>query len=338
MNAAFVAVLLIVAQASSGNYALATLRPAVGGAPAYRTAAMVDVVASEAAIPAPPIPQKIGSGLREAEELGPLITASAAAVLDTASGVVLFGKHPYAARPLASITKLLTALTIVRQRPRWDEFVCVEPRDVPVDPVERHTVLAPGDCTTISDLLTAALVRSDNVAANALARLHFAKRNVGEFLAEMQSTARALGLPSLRVVDPAGLSPENRGTAVDAARLLAAAIREGEIAERLLMPRATITVQREEKRTPGVFSATVRIPIQSTNTLLRDGASHAFGVRGGKTGYLDESGYNLALATTRGGHEVIIVVLGSTGNEERFRDARALADWTFRNYVWDSSR
>jgi|GEM_PF-1051757 len=337
MSIAFVTALLIAAQATSGNYALAMLHPAVGGTAAYRIAG-TSTATSAIPVPPPPIPQKVGAALGRVEELGPEITAQAAAVIDAASGVVLFGKRPYAVRPLASITKLVSALTVVRQRPQWDALVRVESGDVPADPVERHTVFAPGDRVTVGDLLTAALVRSDNVAVRALARSIAQEQHSDMFLAEMQSTVRALGLPSLRVADPAGLSPENRGTAVDAARLLRAAIREEEIAERLQMPRATITVQREKKKTPGVFSATVRIPIQSTNVLLRDGVSHAFDVRGGKTGYLDESGYNLALAVARDGREVIVVVFGSAGNEERFRDARVLADWTFKNFVWDSSR
>ena len=105
-------------------------------------------------------------------------------------------------------------------------------------------------------------------------------------------------------------------------------MREEGIAERLRMTSATIAVQRK---------GAVRIPIRSTNLLLRDGMPHAFDVRGGKTGYLDESGYNLVLAVERDGHEAIIVVLGSASADDRFRDARVLADWTFKNYEWDDT-
>ncbi|MDO8599663.1 MAG: serine hydrolase [bacterium] len=304
MNAVLVAVLLIAAQASSGSYTLATLRPA-------------------AEVAMPPIPQKRGARLGEMEELGPIITAQSAVVIDVASGAVLFGKQPYVVRPLASITKLLTALTVVSVSPDWGASLEVGAADIPP---EGHTVFQPGDRATAEDLFTAMLVRSDNGAARTLVR--GVGTAEGWFPIAAAARAHRVGLSSLRVSEPSGLAVENRGTAVDAARLLRAAMAERIIAERLRMSRATITVVR---RTP------TRIPITSTNMLLRDGIAHAFDVQGGKTGYLDESGYNLALSVARGGHEVIVVVLGSAGHEERFRDARLLADWTFQNYVWTSS-
>ncbi len=321
MNVVLLAVLFIAVQASAPHTMLANIQVATVTTP---EASIITATA--------PIPTKVGTAIGAVEELGPVITAESAVVIDVASGTVLWGKRPYAVRSLASITKLLTAFTAVRQRPRWDESVLIETADVPADPTERHTVLAVGDRVIVGDLLTAALVRSDNVAANALAR-HLEALE-GWFLAEMRSTASSLGVPSPHIVDPAGLSPENRGTAIDVVRLLAAAMREDEIARRLRMPNATITVQRP-KKTSGFFS--VRIPIQATNLLLGDGIPHAFRIAGGKTGYLDESGYNLALAVERDGHKVVIVVLGSASHDDRFRDTRLLADWTFRNYVWDSS-
>lgn len=304
MNAALVVVLLMAAQASSGSYTLATLRPA---------AEMVF----------PSIPQKRGAGLSEVEELGPIITAQSAVVIDAASGAMLFGKQPYVVRPFASITKLVGALTVVGVGPDWDASIEVVATDIPP---EGHTVLQPGDRATVRDLFTAMLVRSDNGAAHALVR--GVGTTDGWFPIAAAARAQRAGLLSLRISEPSGLAVENRGTAVDAARLLRAAMAERLIAERLRMSMATITVVR---RTP------VQIPITSTNTLLRDGIAHAFDVQGGKTGYLDESGYNFALSVARDGHEVIVVVLGSAGNSERFRDARVLADWTFQQYVWTSS-
>lgn len=316
MPAAFVAIALIVAQASSGHYGLAMVRPvSIDGA--YRAASVTG--APFVSIPIPPIPQKVGVGVHEVEDLGPRISAVSAAVVDVDSGAVLFGKQPYVVRPLASITKLVTALAIVRDRPDWDAHIEVVPSDIPP---EGHTVFRPGDRVVFRDLFTAMLVRSDNGAARALARGHEAVE--GWFSGAAAQVARGLGTFSLRVAEPTGLAPENRGTAVDAARLLIAAMDNREIADRLRMPQATITVERPA---PTVLS------IQSTNLLLR-GPPSAFRIIGGKTGYLDESGYNLAFAVERDGHAVVIVTLGSASYDDRFRDARLLADWTFQNYRW----
>lgn len=294
-------------------------------------------------------PMKVGTAIGAIEELGPIITAESAAVLDVESGAVLWGKRPYAVRPIASITKLATALAIVDAEPVLDTLIEVVPEDIPE---EGHTVLQPGDHVAMGDLLTAMLVYSDNAAANALYRSVISTEretrveksqittprylNVGSLppcceLAALAHAARDDEWLGLSLADPAGLSPENRGTAIDAARLLIAALHESAIANRLRKSEATIRVRRKNKeKISGFFSQT----IQSTNQLLRDGATHTFAIVGGKTGYLNESGYNLVMAAERDGHRITITLLGSASNEDRFRDARLLADWTFRNYEW----
>lgn len=319
MSPALIAILLIAAQASSGHPMLAMVRPIAFHAADDRAVSTASTSAVSVAIPIPAIPQKMGSGLQEVEVLGPEISAASAVVVDVASGAVLFGKRPYGVRPLASVTKLLTALTVVRDRPDWDARIAVIPADIPP---EGHTVLRPGDVVTMRDLFTAMLVRSDNGAARAFVRGHEAVE--GWFADAAAQTARAIGLFSLHIVEPTGLAPDNRGTAVDVARLLSAAMEERAIAAQLQMPQAKITVARP---------APTVLPIQSTNLLLRDPSS-AFRVLGGKTGYLDESGYNLAIIVERGGHEAVIVVLGSASQDDRFRDVERLAEWTFGNYRW----
>lgn len=302
MNSVLVAALLVAAQATFPHPMLANVQEARGGV-----------------VP----PSKIGAAIGAVEELGPVITAESAVVLDAQSGAVLWGKRPYMVRPIASITKLATALTIVRDGPTLDAIVEVAAENIPE---EGHTVLQAGDRVTMGDLLTAMLVYSDNAAARAFVRGHEALE--GWFFTGVAQMTKALGLKSLRVADPAGLSPDNRGTAIDAARLLVASLREPMIADRLRISRATIDAHRPERRS---------IVLKTTNQLLLDNAMHAFAIVGGKTGYLDESGYNLVMAVERGGRRVTIALLGSASNDDRFRDARVLADWVFRNYVWGSS-
>lgn len=297
-------ILLIAAQATISHPMLANIQEARGG-----------VV----------LPAKIGAAIGAVEELGPVITAESAAVLDAQSGAVLWGKRPYAVRSIASITKLATALTIVRDGPALDAIVEVTSEDIPE---EGHTVLQAGDRVTVSDLLTAMLVYSDNAAARAIARA--IRGGQQQIVSPPLPEGELEGVPSsLRITDPAGLSPENAGHAIDVARLLSEALQEPTIRQRLLRPRATIAIERNDAR--------IRREIRSTNQLLLGGTAHTFAIVGGKTGYLDESGYNLVMAVEHDGRRITIALLGSVSNEDRFRDARVLADWVFRSYVWGSS-
>ncbi|MFH1429926.1 MAG: serine hydrolase [Candidatus Uhrbacteria bacterium] len=267
---------------------------------------------------ATPIPQKIGAELGTVEELGPILTAESATVLDVDSGALLYGKRPYAVRPLASITKLLTALTFSADSPDWFSEVIIDASDLPS---EGNTIFRADDVVRVDDLFTAMLVRSDNGAARALARV----AGQEAFIARMQQQARRIGIFSLTVAEPSGLAATNRGTAVDVARLLRAALDREEIRDRLLLPETAIRVQRVSGET---------VAVRTTNVLLLDGERHAFTIVGGKTGYIDESGYNFVLEAERDGHRIVVVVLGSATHMDRFQDARVLADWTFRNYRW----
>jgi D-alanyl-D-alanine endopeptidase (penicillin-binding protein 7) len=300
MTPVLLAALLIAAQSTAVHSMLANIQEARGG-----------VV----------LPSKIGAAIGAIEELGPIISAESAAVLDAETGVMLWGKRPSAVRPIASITKLATALTIVRDGVDLGAVIEIVPTDIPE---EGHTVFQPGDRVTMDDLLTAMLVYSDNAAARALVRT-YAYPLVSPPLSEGEPVEVS---SSIRLADPAGLSPENRGTAIDAARLLMAALRAPAIADRLRMSRATIDAHRPNRRA---------IAVKATNLLLRDGTMHTFAIVGGKTGYLDESGHNLVMAAERKNHRIIIALLGSASNDDRFRDARILADWVFRNYEWKNT-
>ncbi|MFH1098664.1 MAG: serine hydrolase [Candidatus Uhrbacteria bacterium] len=312
---AFLAAIFIAAQAAIIHPAIGAMRP-------------LPVLAEFVRVPVPPLPEKIKSG--DVEELGPIIDAEAAVVVDAASGAVLFGKRPYAVRPLASITKLLTALAVVRADLDVGRKIAILSADIPV---EGGTVLTAGDHVSIDDLFTALLVRSDNGAARALARTMVAKSTgaaTGDpqklAVERMRTLALSLDLRTVRIADVAGLDPGNVGAPIDAARLMIAAMVEPKIRSRSMIAEATIS---------GGQTGRERIAIQSTNRLLRDLPPRSFDVVGGKTGHIDESGYNFAIAAARDGHRIAIVVLGSTTDVGRFRDARALADWTFRNYEWN---
>ncbi|MBI4142408.1 D-alanyl-D-alanine carboxypeptidase [Candidatus Uhrbacteria bacterium] len=301
MSAAFLAALLLAAQAWSAHPAIAEVR---------------------LASPVPPvIPVKRSVVPTAREELGPIVSAASAVAMDAETGAILFGKRGADVRPLASITKLVTAM-VVADAGVWDHVIAIDPDDIPA---EGHTVFTAGDRVSVRDLFATLLVGSDNGAARALAR------GIGggteEFLARMQVVAASAG-PTFRIADPAGLLPGNIASAVDVARLARLAFARPEIRAYATRPSVTVNGRRHGRE---------RLLVRATNVLVRDGIRTSFRIVGAKTGYIDESGYNLTFDVVRDGHRVIVVALGSPTSDDRFRDARVLADWTFRNYVWNSS-
>ena len=288
------------------------------------------VLIAQATIPHPVVgtatvpgsPPRVGAPEKRivgVEELGPVLTAASAIAVDVESGAVLFGKQPHAVRPLASITKLLAVLAILQRSSEPGELVGIVAEDIPP---EGGTRLLVGDRVTIQELLSLSLVASDNAAIAALARTH---GGTVATVAKMQDLAREYGLHSVRVRDVSGLDPWTVGSATDAATLLMRAAEAPGIAQRMTLSEITVDPHRIPPE-----------PLRAlaTNVLLRDGFRHAFAIRGGKTGYLDEAGSNLAIIVERDGHRVAVVVLGSASRDDRFRDARVLADWVFRNYEW----
>ncbi|MBI2483276.1 D-alanyl-D-alanine carboxypeptidase [Candidatus Uhrbacteria bacterium] len=252
-------------------------------------------------------------------EWGPMVSAVSAVALDATSGTLLWGKQPYTRRPLASTTKLLTAIAVLRAQMPFDAMATVRSEDLPP---EGHTILHVDDRVRVGDLLTAMLVYSDNGAARVLGRTQLAASpaDVVPGAMALRAVARSLGARTVQIMDPAGLDPRNLGSAMDVALLLRAALAQVELRDRLTLAEAIIPVQRGDR--------TVMVPVRSTNALLHTGGARTFQLRGAKTGYIDESGYNLALAVSRDREGVVVLVLlGSPSSDDRFRDARVLADW-----------
>jgi D-alanyl-D-alanine carboxypeptidase len=167
------------------------------------------------------------------------------------------------------------------------------------------------------------LVGSVNNAAMALARSTGLTNEA--FIAKMNVKAGELGLKNTIFSDPTGLLPENQSTARDVAKLLAKAMESEEIKKAVVQKRYIFSPVGSRKT----------YYVKSTNELLWSFINEApYTFIGGKTGYIEESGYNLAVEVERGGHRVVIVVLGSASAEDRFKEIKGLADWTFENYQW----
>jgi len=251
--------------------------------------------------------------------LGIETTARAALVLDEGTGAILFEKNSDEKLSLASLTKLMTALVFLEKETDWDRNIKL----IKADDREGGIFYARSpEEVTVDDLFNMMLVGSINNAAVALARS--TGESEEEFIAEMNAKAESFRM-SATFVDQTGLGVENQGTARDVAKLLATALREEKIEEAVVQKRYVFSPAKSQK----IYY------IKSTDELLWSFLNEEpYKLIGGKTGYIEEAGYNLAIEVERGGHKIIVVVLGSATAEDRFKEAKGLADWTFENYRW----
>lgn len=268
----------------------------------------------------------------------PNVGARAVVVLDQATGTVLYGKNPDLVIPPASLTKLVTLHLVYDEieagRLSEDELVTIDKRDCsPYIPYGSSLMyLRPGMRVSIIDLMRGAAVVSGNDAAFALAR-RVAGSNEA-FAARMNEAVRALGLDDLYFVEPSGLSELNRVTARGYAEFCRLYM--------ILHPQAIgelhslhyIEFPRPENATADYHPAGRIIQYNRNNLVL----SYP-GCDGLKTGYIIESGYNLAATAVRGDTRFIIVTLGGSGagttlggSAQRSHDGVALLDWAFANF------
>ncbi len=252
--------------------------------------------------------------------LGIETTARAALVLDEGTGAILFEKNSDEKLSLASLTKLMTILVFLEKEIDWDKTIKLTKEDNREGGI---FYARPPEEVTVKDLFNMTLVGSVNNAAVALARSTGESQE--EFIAEMNAKAESFNMPSATFVDQTGLGVENQGTARDVAKLLARALGEEKIREAVVQKKYVFSPEKSQK----VYY------VKSTDELLWSFLNEEpYKLIGGKTGYIEEAGYNLAIEVQRSGHKIIVVVLGSDTAEDRFKEVKGLVDWTFENYQW----
>lgn len=250
---------------------------------------------------------------------GVLTSADSAIVVDTASGATLFAENPDNVRPMGSITKLMTAMVFLDTKPDLNSSVVIKKADYVGGGI---TYLQFDDPTKLDDVLGAAMVGSDNTSAHALAR--FSGLDEETFVKKMNEKAVELRMAQSIFVDPSGISSENVSTARDLSALLLAA--QGYPSIKEFMRKSTVSIRQGSG-----FVAT----IPSTNLLLTSSMNRdEYEITAGKTGYIPQAGYCLATVVKHDGSSVVIVVLGAKQIDDRFTDARNLAVWTFKTFVW----
>jgi D-alanyl-D-alanine carboxypeptidase (penicillin-binding protein 5/6) len=251
----------------------------------------------------------LGSAPAARAEDPPAVKARGVLVADASSGELLYARKDDRRVPMASITKIMTALlTLERTDP--DDRVTISESAPTIGESTIH--LRPGERLRVRDLLTAALVQSANDAAFALAA-HVAG-SVERFVRLMNRRARELGLEDTRYVRPDGLDvPGHYSTASDAFRLAQAAMEHG-LFRRIV-----------RLRDPRIAGGRV---LHTWNDLLRMFP----GTIGVKTGHTDAAGWSQVAAATRDGVTIYAVVLGGPTRARRNADLVALLEWAFGEY------
>lgn len=255
----------------------------------------------------------------------PELNAQSALVFDQASGRPLLAKNATMQAPIASITKLMTAMLVINAGLPLDERISItsDDRDTLKGTGSR---LAIGAHYTRGQLLHLALIASDNRAAHALARSY--PGGLERFVATMNRTARVLGMRDTVYVEPTGLSSSNRSTALDLAKLADYAYQNyPEIREITATGQYTLGTQRvvlKKKRHQAAKVYYRPVAFNNTNRLTRMDDWH---IGLSKTGFINEAGHCLVMQAEVANRNVIIVLLDAMGNNSRANDAARIKAW-----------
>ena len=238
--------------------------------------------------------------------------SNVALVLDENSGAVLYGKNMDTVHPIASLTKLMTAIVILDSGLSLDATIRVENDDIDMERGSRSKMRI-GEVLARRDMLRLALMSSENRAATALARTFPGGRDA--FVATMNRRAGKIGMTATWFVDSSGLSSKNVSTARDLAKLVATAARYELIRDYSTTPQ--VSLKRLDSGT--------QVNYVNTNLLLR--RDNGWDINISKTGYLNEAGYCLVLQAVIDGRVVNIVLLDSYGRYSRVGDANRIKKW-----------
>jgi D-alanyl-D-alanine endopeptidase (penicillin-binding protein 7) len=259
---------------------------------------------------AQPAQPSVGQQLGLHGSTDPLELKSAAVfVVDQDTNEVLLSKNSQAVLPIASITKLMTALVVVEAGQPLDDTLEISQADVDTEKGSRSR-LRVGDQLTRGEMMHLALMASENRAAHVLGRYY--PGGMTAVVEAMNRKARALGMSETRYVEPTGLSSGNRSSARDLATLVNAAHQQ--------------PMLRELSTSPGTAVLVGHRTVQFRNTnLLLGNPLWEIGLQ--KTGYISEAGRCLVMQAKLAGRKLIMVLLDSAGRYSRVGDAERIRRW-----------
>lgn len=252
---------------------------------------------TQAAVPAASATQELASG--------------SALVVDLQNNKVLYSSHPDLVVPIASVTKLMTALVILEARQPMNELLAVNIESVP-EMRGVYSRVRLGSKLSREQLLRIMLLASENRAAATLA--HYYPGGYDEFVKAMNAQARTLGMTRSHFVEPTGLSAENVSDAEDLVRLLKATLRYPKIGEFSVMPEYTAHFTHPA----------YTLEFRNTNYLVR---KPDWSIQLSKTGFTNLAGHCLVMRTIMDGRPVAMVVLDAFGKYTHMADATRLKRW-----------
>lgn len=265
------------------------------------------------------------------------LKSSVAFVIDQDTNEVLVSKNSSAVLPIASLTKLMTALVVAEAGLRMDDTLTINEADIDTEK-GTGSRLPMGTRLSRHEMMHLALMASENRAANALGR-HY-PGGLPVFVAAMNRKARELGMHDTRYVEPTGLSSKNQSSAKDLATLVKAAYQHPLLRELSTSPdyqvvvEATNTecVRRSGKRCieSRQVAGTRTLQYINTNRLVRNPES-GWNIGLQKTGYISEAGQCLVMQAQLAGRKLIMVFLDSAGKLTRLADAERVRHWMDAN-------
>ena len=240
---------------------------------------------------------------------GPDVRSNAVLVIDRSDSSIVFARRADLVAPIASITKLMSALVVLDGRQPLEELIEITSADLSRGK-GAYSRLAVGTRLSRGDLLRLALMSSENRAAHALGRSYPGGERA--FVRAMNAKAKTLGMTQSRFADPSGLSSDNVSSARDLARLVIASGRSATIREYSTSRHHTVRIGR------------TMVEFRNTNSLV---ANTSWNITVQKTGYLSEAGQCLVMQTLIEERPVIIVLLNSFGKYTRVADAKRIRQW-----------
>jgi len=232
-------------------------------------------------------------------------------IYDLSTGESVYTKNVDAVQPIASITKLMTALVVMESNLDLNEAVTIDAKDVDTLRNTRSR-LKVGTVIRRGDLMRLALMSSENRAAAALARS--APGGTEAFVAKMNEQAKILGLTQTHFADSSGLSSQNVSSPGDLAKLVQAAYLQPLIREYSTTPGMMLTIPDSGRSM--IFN--------NTNRLVKSSSWH-IGVQ--KTGFINESGQCLVMQASIAARPFVIVLLDAVGKYSRIADAIRVKKW-----------
>ena len=245
----------------------------------------------------------------------PNLQSSGVLVFDPTSGQTLFSKNANQPAPIASITKIMTAMVVLDAKLPLDEPIELTTEDVDVLKSTRSR-LPIGMHFRRDDLMRLALMASDNRAASALGRNY--PGGLQAFVVAMNEKANVLGLTQTHYVDSSGLSPGNVSSPTDLGKLVAAAAKYPLITEYSTTGAVNVTLPDSKRK----------LSFVNTNALVRN-SDWKIGLS--KTGYINEAGKCLVMHALIANQPVVIVLLDSWGRLTRIADANRIRKWLEKN-------